>query len=231
MTEISRMDPALPARTIPPMSFVVPDGFHALPVEASAGERAAAAAEFVRGLYPGGDSELWQSTAPYYELVTEAMATAGLAYSAFGLFGLEEEGVAHCSFTVAAYASDHADPDIAAQGILAVLTSDPLNDARRLDLPCGPAVSCVSVRELTLSPEVTADGAEATLTTGQIQIHIPFPTGPYTAVVTVDTAAMEYWGEFCDMTTAVLQTVSFADTDPEPHPSPDTAAPQRTVQL
>ncbi|MET7696955.1 hypothetical protein [Streptomyces sp. NPDC005485] len=214
MTDLAQLIATFDARNIPPMSFVMPDGFHALPVDATADERSTATAEFVRGLYPGGDGELWQSAAPFYELVTEAMATAGLAYSAFGLFGLETGGVAHCSFSVAAYESDHADPDIAAHGILAVLAADPFNDARWLDLPCGPAVSSIIMREITLSPDVTATAEREKLLTGQIQIHVPFPTGPYTAVFTIDTAAVDYWGEFCDMTTAILQTVSFTAARP-----------------
>ena len=220
MTDPIQLTATADTQVIPPMTFVVPqDGFHALPMDASAEERATATEEFVRDLYPGGDGVLWQSTAPFYALVAEAMATAGLAYSAFGIFALDSGGVAHCSFTVAAYASDHTDPDIAAQGILAALGSDPLNDARWLDLPCGPAVASITLRELTLSPEITASGDQATLMTGQIQVHVPFPAGQFTAVFTIDTAAMDYWGEFCDMTTAILQTVSFPDLDPDPGPA------------
>ncbi|MEU9447152.1 hypothetical protein [Streptomyces sp. NPDC048277] len=211
MTEAVRLDAPTDAQIIPPMTFVVPEGIHALPVDVSGAERLDATVEFVRDLYPGGDDALWQSAAPFYASVTEAMASAGLAFSGFGLFALDAGGVAHCSFTVAAYASDHTDPEIAAQGILAILTSDPMNDARWLDLPCGPAVSCITLRELTLSAEMTASGEQTKLLTGQIQIHVPFPTGPFTAVFTIDTAAMDYWGEFCDMTTAILQTVSFND--------------------
>lgn len=216
MTEAIHLDSTRDAQVIPPMAFVIPEGIHALPVEASAEERPKAAAEFVRDLYPGGDDSLWQSAAPFYELLTEAMAASGLAFSAFGLFALDTGGIAHCAFTVAAYTSGHTDPDIAAQGILATLSADPMNDARWLDLPCGPAVSRITLRELTLSADITASGEQTKLLTGQIQVHIPFPTGPFTAVFTIDTAAMEYWGEFCDMTTAVLQTVSFADPAIEP---------------
>lgn len=213
LAEPTRLDSTRDAQVIPPVSFVVPEGFHALPVDATHEERSAATAAFVRDLYPGGDDTLRHSAAPFYELVTTAMAHAGLAYSAFGLFGIDGGGVAHCSFTVAAYASDHDDPEIAAQGILAALADDPFHDARWLDLPCGPAVSCITVRELTLSPDITSSGEPAQLVTGRIQVHVPFPTGPFTAVFTLDTAALAYWGEFCDMTTAILRTVRFEDED------------------
>ncbi|MFI8926669.1 hypothetical protein ACIG3E_03150 [Streptomyces sp. NPDC053474] len=203
---------------LPPLTFVVPDGFHHVPVDASADERPTSTAAFVRDLYPTGDTELWRSAAPYYEQVATLLSAAGLLYSGLGIFGLGEEGVAHCSLSVAVCASGHADTESAAQGTLAVLSGDPLNDARWLDLPCGPAISCVSMRELSLDAEqTTASEEQPKIITGQIQVYLPFPTGPYMAVFTLSTASMRCWGEFCDMLTAILQTVSFADPDAPDH--------------
>ncbi|MFF3488125.1 hypothetical protein ACFYXC_33275 [Streptomyces sp. NPDC002701] len=98
-----------------------------------------------------------------------------------------------------------------AQGILATLAADPLNDAIWIDLPCGPAVSCITVREYDLGPEVTTSGEPTKLVTGQIQVHIPFPTGPFTAIFTLYTASMDQWSEVYTLMTALLQTVSFVD--------------------
>jgi hypothetical protein len=198
---------------IPPISFTVPDGLFALPVAPTAEERGTLAHAFVRDLYSQGDDSLWAPAAPYYAAIAEYMASEGVSYSAVGFFSTEENDVAQCAFTVAAVETDQTDPEVAAHGILAILSSDPLNDARWLDLPCGPAVSCVTLREFTLQPEVTATGEETKLLTGQIQVHVPFPTGPYTAVFTLYTASTEYWNEFCDMTAAILRTVSFTDME------------------
>ncbi|MBT2394384.1 hypothetical protein J7E87_34550 [Streptomyces sp. ISL-1] len=127
------------------------------------------------------------------------------------------DGVAQCAFTVAAVPTDQAgaDTDVVAQGILAILSRDPHNDARWLDLPCGPAVSCITLSEYKLSAEVTESGEAMDLLTGQIQVHVPFPTGPFTAIFTLYTASTDYWVEFCDMTAAILQTVSFTEPDAE----------------
>jgi hypothetical protein len=38
---------------------------------------------------------------------------------------------------------------------------------------------------------------------------VPFPTGPYTVVFTLDTAALDHWEQFCELTMAVLRTLSF----------------------
>jgi hypothetical protein len=197
---------------IPPLSFVVPESFHALPIAASSEERAALAEEFVRELYPNGDDALWTPAAPYYAALGEAMGDQGLAYSAMGLFSIDE-GIAHCSFTVAAVTSEHPSPEVAALGIREILVRDETNDARWLDLPCGPAVSCVTLRQIVIGAELTASGEEAKLHMGQVQVYVPFPTGPFTAVFTMDTAAVDYWGEFSEMLMAILRSISFPVPD------------------
>ncbi|MFH8393546.1 hypothetical protein [Streptomyces sp. NPDC018036] len=196
---------------VPPLSFTAPEGFFTLPLAASPDERAALSKAFVRELYSRGDEALWTPAAPFYEALAEQLAYAGVSYSAMGLFSTDDGGVVRCSFTLAAVETEQTDPEIAAHGILTALGGDPRHDARWMDLPCGPAVSCVTFREVTLSPEITASGAEERLLTGQIQVYIPFPTGPHTAVFTLDTASTEYWSEFCDLLVAVLRTVSFAE--------------------
>ncbi|MEC4016507.1 hypothetical protein [Streptomyces sp. H27-D2] len=199
---------------IPPLSFTAPDGFQTLPLAATPEERTVLADTFVRELYSNGDESLWTPAAPYYAAIAEFMGDNGLSYSAMGLFADDAGGVAQCAFTVAAIDTDHSDPEVAAHGIQQVLAHDPLNDARWLDLPCGPAVSCITLREFVLGSELTASGEGSKLLTGQIQAHVPFPAGPYTAVFTLYTASINYWSEFCDMTAAILHTVSFADLAP-----------------
>ncbi|AZM47614.1 hypothetical protein DMB38_19090 [Streptomyces sp. WAC 06738] len=195
---------------IPPVWFSVPDGFHSLPIAATPEERAALADGFVRELFPNGDDALWASTAPYYAGMGELMGSCGHEYSALGLFARDEGGVAHCAFNVGAVESRHPSAEAAATGVREVLVRDSTNDVRWLDLPCGPAVSSVTLREFTVPAELAADGEETKLRAGQIQIHVPFPTGPYIGVFTLDTASMDYWGEFCEMTAVVMQTVSFS---------------------
>ncbi|MFE7172426.1 hypothetical protein [Streptomyces sp. NPDC057616] len=123
------------------------------------------------------------------------------------------DGAAQCVFTLSAVPTDQAEGavDVVAQGILATLSTDPYDDVQWLDLPCGPAVSCVTWRQFRLNPEVTESGEATGLVTAQIQVHAPFPTGPFTAVFTLFTAAVDYWPRFIDMMGAILRTVSFTD--------------------
>lgn len=221
-------------RNLPPIWFFTPEGFFALPLGMSPEERADRANSFVRELYSRGDETIWEPAAPYYAAIAEVMGDTGVSYAAMGLFSTADEddtadggetadgeisrhepadGVAQCALTVGIVPTDQdgSDTDVVAQGILATLSSDPYNDAIWLDLPCGPAVSCISVREYKLNPEMTVSGEETKLLTGQIQAHVPFPTGPFTAVFTLYTASMDHWAEIYRMMTAVLQTISFTD--------------------
>lgn len=204
---------AVATTDVPPMWFTVPEGFHGLPLGATPEERAQGAAEMVRSMFPDGDDALWTPAAPYYAAIGEVMSASGLAYAAMGFF-TTEEGVAHCSFSVAAVESGTTDPDVAANGVRAILESDPLNDVRWIDLPCGPAVACISLTRMTVPADLAASGEETILHTGRIEVHVPFSTGPYTAVFGLDTMAVEHWGDFCDMMVAILRTVSFTEPPP-----------------
>jgi hypothetical protein len=182
----------------------------------------------VRELYSRGDETVWNPAAPYFTAIAELMQDTGVSYAAMGLFSTSEEehtptgdvarhapseGVAQCAFTLAAIPTDQeeAATDTVAQGILATLSKDPLNEVQWLDLPCGPAVSCANWREFKLNPAVTASGEATALVTAQIQVHVPFPTGAFTAVFTLFTASVDYWPQFVDMMGSILQTVSFID--------------------
>ncbi|MFC9126985.1 hypothetical protein ACFT4A_09075 [Streptomyces sp. NPDC057099] len=160
--------------------------------------------------------------------MAELLVDTGVSYAALGLFSTSEEehtpqgdvirhdlseGAAQCAFTLAAVPTDHtgANTDVVAQGILATLSQDPYNDVHWLDLPCGPAVACATWRQFQVNPQMTADGDPKDLVTAQLQVHIPFPTGPFTAVFTLLTAYVDHWQQFCELMEAVLQTVSFID--------------------
>ncbi|MGW4729948.1 hypothetical protein ACWEQC_12350 [Streptomyces shenzhenensis] len=222
------LQPLPPPTEPPPVWFLAPEGFFALPLADSPEERAARAHSFVRELYSRGDETIWGPAAPYYTAIAELVQGAGVSYAAMGLFSTSEEertaegdiarhepsdGAAQCAFTLAAIPTDQADidTDVVAQGVLAALSTDRYNEVEWLDLPCGPAVSCVTWRELKLNPAVTASGEATDLVTARIQVHVPFPTGPFTAVFTLFTASVDHWAQFVDMMGAILRTVTFVD--------------------
>ncbi|ELP68776.1 hypothetical protein ACKI1I_34320 [Streptomyces turgidiscabies] len=198
---------------LPPMSIHLPDGMHAIEVSADETERTAAVMELVREIYPQGEEPLWEAMGALYGATAQEMASGGVSFFGIGLYDIGDGGgVAHCSLTVAVFESGAADPDVVAQGIFATLGPDPLRDVTWLDLPCGPAVSVISFRKLVVDGQYTRSGSDEELTMGQIQVHVPFSTGPYTAVITLDTASVEQWDEFTHAIAGIVGSLEFLES-------------------
>lgn len=195
--------------SLPPMTFDLPEGMHAIEISLDAEERAEAVRTFVRAVYPGGDAPLWEAMSALYSEAADGMLTDGVAFFGIGLYEIEGGGIAHCSLTLSVFESDSTDQEIVAQGVRAALGSDPLHDVTWLDLPCGPAVSVISARRLLIDGQYTQSGKDEELVMGQFQVHIPFGNGPYTAVITLNTASMEQWEEFTHAVAGIVGSVVF----------------------
>ncbi|MFK4067613.1 hypothetical protein [Streptomyces sp. NPDC029674] len=191
------------------MTFDLPEGMHAIEVSLDADERAEAVRHFVRAIYPRGEEPLWEALSALYGETADGMLAGGVAFFGLGLYEVDDGGIAHCSLTLSVFESGSADQEVTAQGIRATFASGPLYDVTWLDLPCGPAVSVISTRRLVIDGEFTRSGADEELVMGQFQVHIPFGNGPYTAVFTLDTAAVEQWEEFTHAVAGIVGSVAF----------------------
>ncbi|MGB8944120.1 MAG: hypothetical protein WCD21_28395 [Streptomyces sp.] len=202
------------------MNFRLPDGMHAIEVALDADERARAVDQLVKDIYPHGEPQLWEMMGALYGATADEMLAGGVSFFGIGLYDIEDGGgVAHCSLTMAVFESGETNPDVVAQGILATLEPDPLRDVTWLDLPCGPAVSAITFRQLLIDSRYTKSGRDEELVMGQIQVHIPFSTGPYTAVITLDTASVEQWEEFTHGMAGIVGSVEFPESpDAESQP-------------
>lgn len=208
--------------TIPPFSLDIPEGFHELPIDVAGDDRERSIAELVEGIYPMGSPELRQGIAPLYADATAMMADAELTLAAVGLFSDGPDKVAQCALTLAVTPSNHPTPEVAALGIREILARTDSVDATYLELPCGPAVTGISITEVTYAAEYTTTGEPASVRMGRLQAFVPFPTGPYLAVLTLDTAAMDYWENFSVMMGTLLMGIEFhevADVEEQMEPS------------
>ena len=195
---------------LPPMSISLPEGMHAIEVSLNGTERTEAVRKLVQDIYPRGEEPLWEAMSALYGATAQEMLAGGVSFFGIGLYDIGDGGgVAHCSLTVAVFESGEASPDTVAQGIFAVLSPDPMRDVTWLDLPCGPAVSVISFRKLVVDGLYTKSGNDEELVMGQIQVHIPFPTGPFTAVITLDTASVEQWDEFTHAIAGIAGSLEF----------------------
>ncbi|MFK4065669.1 hypothetical protein [Streptomyces sp. NPDC029674] len=185
---------------------------HTIEVSLDPAERTHAAQQLVKSIYPNGGPPLWDMMGALYSAAADEMLTGGVCFFGIGLYDIEDQGgVAHCSLTMAVFESMEADQETVAHGILMTLQSDPMREVSWIDLPCGPAVSAMSFRKLLVDSDYTKSGEDEELVMGQIQVHIPFATGPYTAVFTLDTASMEQWDEFSSAMAGIVGSVEFPE--------------------
>ncbi|MGW1619851.1 hypothetical protein [Streptomyces sp. NPDC002172] len=206
---------------LPPMAFRLPHGMHAIEVSLDADERAQAAHRLVRDIYPRGEVPLWETMGSLYSAMADQMLASGVGFFGIGLYGLEDGGgVAHCSLTIAVFESGETEQEVVAQGIQSLLLRDPMREVTWLDLPCGPAVCGVTFQKLIVDGEYTKSGQDEELVMGQMQVHVPFATGPYTAVFTLDTASVEQWEEFAHAVAGIVGSVEFP-TSTDAAVSPD----------
>lgn len=196
---------------VPALSLELPGGFHELPLGTAGEERTESITALVREIYPQGDPDLRTGLAPLFTHATETMAYADLTLAAIGLFGDSSGKVAQCALTLAVVPSNHPTPEAAARGVREILTRTSSTEAQYLDLPCGPAVTGISIQQITYDGAYTTTGEPASVRMGRLQAYVPFPTSPYLAVVTLDTPAMDYWENFCVMMGSILMTLEFPD--------------------
>ncbi|MYS59531.1 MULTISPECIES: hypothetical protein [Streptomycetaceae] len=205
----------LTAADLPPLLLALPAGFHPLPLGTEGAEREAAVSALVREIFPRGNETLWAGFAGVYSDTVEMMLDAELSFAAVGFFDVGDGNVGQCSLTVAATVSGHASPETAADGICEILSRTSEAEVQRLDLPCGPAVLAVSGREITVDARATTTGEDTVVRTRQLQVMVPFPTGPYLAVFTMETPAMQHWEDFSTMMSEIMRSVAFPEQDAE----------------
>jgi hypothetical protein len=199
----------------PPMTFGVPEGLHAIPLPTDQDERKAAVASLVREVYAEGDERLWTAMEAVYGPIADDLAEAGIAFTGIGLYDIGDEKVGHCSLTVAAMECEQQDPEVTALGIRELFGREPKHEVSWLDLPCGPAVSVTTTRQMVIDGSYTAGGVDITLTSGQVQVYIPFPAAPYIAVFSLETMAKEHFEEFGAMLATIVASVDFPAGEPD----------------
>lgn len=197
----------------PPMTFSVPEGLHAIPLPIDHDERTQAVASLVREMYPEGDTELWSAMQAVYGPIADDLVDAGVAFTGVGLYDIGDRQVGHCSLTIGAMECDQQDPEVTALGLRELFGRRPLHEVSWLDLPCGPAVSVTTTRRTVIDGSVTASGEDVAVTSGQVQVYVPFPTAPYIAVFTLETMAEEHFEEFGVMLSTIIASVAFPDED------------------
>jgi hypothetical protein len=199
------------AGTVPPMTFSVPEGLHAIPLPLDQAERNSSVASLVREMYPEGDSDLWNAMQAVYGPIADDLVEMGVAFTGIGLYDIGDDQVGHCSLTVGAMECDQQSPEVTALGVRELFGRRPMHEVSWLDLSCGPAVSVITTLKTFIDGGFTSSGEDVEVISGQIQVYVPFPADPYIAVFTMETMAEEHFEEFGVMLSTIVASIAFPD--------------------
>ncbi|MFD3925949.1 hypothetical protein [Streptomyces sp. NPDC058614] len=196
--------------------WVMPEIFHDLPIHESDDDEAVRLlAELADKTLPGAPEEDRTRFAVMCALGVDDLLAVGADYAGICLTAVD--GMP-CSATL--FVSLVDGPDV--EGVLGVVTaiSSSLRrigtgEVSRIELPCGPAVSCVGTRESTLTGELTESGESLTFPTGYIRVYVPLPNGTI-VVMEMSTPTMAGWDIFSTMFGNTVSSIRLFNADGSP---------------
>jgi hypothetical protein len=90
-----------------------------------------------------------------------------------------------------------------------------LGEIGEVQLPCGPAVTCVGSRSSAIDGSLTQSGRDEPIWTSFIQAQIPLNNGTV-LLLEMGTPTVEGWDVFSAMFAGIVKSVRFFDIDGAP---------------
>ncbi|MFC8140195.1 hypothetical protein ACFUKV_00255 [Streptomyces paradoxus] len=195
--------------------WIMPEGFLELPFEADdLEELGEQLLELAKQALPGADEEVQVQYAAMCVAHYDEFIEAGVQYA--GFVTTEVDGV-RCTATVNVSLLD-LDERAGANPVGFIATTMrhlELGQIEEVQLPCGPAVTCVGNRSSNVDGSLTQSGQDEPIWTSFIQVQIPLNNGTV-LLLEMGTPTVEGWDVFSAMFAGVVKSVRFFDIDGAP---------------
>ncbi|MFF8934852.1 hypothetical protein ACF08O_09030 [Streptomyces paradoxus] len=195
--------------------WIMPEGFLELPFEADDLDALAdQLVELAKQALPGADEEVQVQYAAMCAAHYDEFIEAGVQYA--GFVTTEVDGI-RCTATVNVSLLD-LDERAGAHPVGFIATTMrhlELGQIGEVELPCGPAVTCVGSRSSSIDGSLTPSGRDEPVWTSFIQVQIPLNNGTV-LLLEMGTPTVEGWDVFSAMFAGVVKSVRFFDTEGAP---------------
>lgn len=195
--------------------WIMPEGFLELPFEADdLEELGKQLLELAKQALPGADEEVQVQYAAMCVAHYDEFIEAGVQYA--GFVTTEVDGV-RCTATVNVSLLD-LDERAGSNPVGFIATTMrhlELGQVGEVQLPCGPAVTCVGNRSSSIDGSLTQSGQDESIWTSFIQVQIPLNNGT-SLLLEMGTPTVEGWDVFSSMFAGVVKSVRLFDTDGAP---------------
>ncbi|KOV60005.1 hypothetical protein ADL00_25420 [Streptomyces sp. AS58] len=209
--------PALHAADIH-VRWVMPEIFHDIPLHEEDDDKAVALlGELADKVLPGAPEEEKTKFAVMCALGVDDLLAAGAEFAGICLTAVDDTP---CTATVFVSLVDSPDTELegvpaAVKAIASGLRRVEAGEVDRIDLPCGPAVSCIGTREAKLTGELTETGEALQFPTSFIRVYVPLPNGT-SVVMEMGTPTMAGWDVFSTMFGNIVSSVRLFHSDGTP---------------
>jgi hypothetical protein len=195
--------------------WIMPEGFLELPFEADdLDELAEELVELAKQALPGADEEVQVQYAAMCAAHYDEFIEAGVQYA--GFVTTEVDGV-RCTATVnvSLLDLDERAGKNPAGFIATTMRHLELGEVGEVQLPCGPAVTCVGNRSSSIDGSLTQSGQDESIWTSFIQAQIPLTNGTV-LVLEMGTPTVEGWDVFSAMFAGIVKSVRLFGSDGVP---------------
>jgi hypothetical protein len=196
--------------------WVVPEIFHDIPIQEEDDDRAVQLlGELAEKALPGAPQEEQTKLAVMCALSVDGLSAAGAEYAAICVTAVEN---VPCTATLFVSLADGPDTDGVRNTVNKILSSlggVGVGEISLIELPCGPAVSCIGIREEKLVGELTESGEGFAFPTAYIRVYVPLPNGTV-VVMEMSTPSMDGWDVFSTMFGNVVSSIRLFNADGSP---------------
>ncbi|MFJ2827711.1 hypothetical protein ACIPC1_08900 [Streptomyces sp. NPDC087263] len=215
----------VPTHTAPPVlrsddiqvRWVMPEIYHDLPIHQTDDDEAIRLLEeLANKALPGAGEDDKTRFGAVCALGFDDLLAAGAEYAAICVSAVEETP---CTATLFASLVDSPEVDGGVSGAVREISSSlgrlGAGEASRIELPCGPAVSYIGVRESQFTGELTESGESFTFPTSFIRVYVPLPNGT-TLVMEMATPTEAGWDTFSTMFGNTVSSIRLFNADGSP---------------
>ncbi|RSS06362.1 hypothetical protein EF913_04355 [Streptomyces sp. WAC04189] len=190
--------------------WIMPEGMFEFPVDAEdLDETAERLVELARTVMPEASFEMQLEWALMVAAHYDSFIEAGVQYSGFVITDVEG---ARCTATVTVCLSDlDESAGLRPVGFIgSAMRHLDIGQVSEIELPCGPAVSCIGTRKADLDGSLTLSGQGEPVWTSFIQVQVPLGNGTL-LTLEMSTPNREGWDVFSSMFAGVVKSVRFFD--------------------
>jgi hypothetical protein len=188
----------------------MPEGMFEFPVDAEdLDEIAERLVELARTVMPEASFEMQLEWALMVAAQYDSFIEAGVQYSGFVITDVEG---ARCTATVNVCLSDlDESAGVRPVGFIgSAMRHLGIGQVSEIELPCGPAVSCIGTRKTNLDGSLTPTGQDEPIWTSFIQVQVPLSNGTL-LTLEMSTPNREGWDVFSSMFAGVVKSVRLFD--------------------